>query len=575
MLQDNVSGGAQRMTTQLNSTARAAGGLHSALSSFRGIAGALGIGFGAYEAKKSLIDYNSTMEQSRIQMAGLMAQAGSGDFVGNLDKASLLMRQMKDDAAKTVGTTQDYVAMASQLIQPLTMAGAKLEDIREMTRLSVVGTKAMGIDAIVGARDVDQAIRGMYRSVDQFTGKLLTPMGYGGEEGRQKFNAMTMQERFAAVKASLKSKAIEDMARAQETTFEGVASTFESIVKQTLGAAGMPVFKAITKELLQWNDWLQKNESQIEAMAASAGGGLLSALESAKDITIFLHDHWKSIALLYLGLKAPGMIGGFAGGLADGIGGAAGGAVGRSGSILSMLFSSMFGRPTTIMRDSLGTPLNTATKAAVMPFAAKLIVATSGLTAFAAGLQFLGEVGVEDWVNRKTAAVNAGSLWGSFEHTTSVTGMQRFQKDLAAKGMISEGGLNRAAFVEMLNDSNLAMSEKWAQSLNMKAANPYKDQVWDTNSERIADRLAAFVASITPTFNMMANAKKAWRMPGGVDVPEGTGKRGDVKLTIQRMEVISDDPDRFAFGLDELVQTAASRRGVTPGYTPPAWRGAY
>ena len=71
--------------------------------------------------------------------------------------------------------------------------------------------------------------------------------------------------------------------------------------------------------------------------------------------------------------------------------------------------------------------------------------------------------------------------------------------------------------------------------------------------------------------NMMDDIHQ-FRMTGVKDSPEGTGKKADVKVTINRIEVVSDDPDRFAFGLDELVQTAASRRGITPGYLPPAWQ---
>ena len=66
-------------------------------------------------------------------------------------------------------------------------------------------------------------------------------------------------------------------------------------------------------------------------------------------------------------------------------------------------------------------------------------------------------------------------------------------------------------------------------------------------------------------FNMMENML-------GADANLPKPIKTDVKVTINHMEVISDDPDRLAVGFDELVQTTLSRKGLTPGYTPPAWQ---
>jgi hypothetical protein len=63
-------------------------------------------------------------------------------------------------------------------------------------------------------------------------------------------------------------------------------------------------------------------------------------------------------------------------------------------------------------------------------------------------------------------------------------------------------------------------------------------------------------------FSMLEDVGPKWNMM--TDVPAGTGKKGDIKITINRIEVISDDPDRFAFGLEEMVQTAVRNGNLTP-----------
>lgn len=514
----------QQMTNQVQAFERSTASSKSMFASL----GTMVAGYvGFQQGNKHLIQYNSTMEQSQIQMAGLMAQAGSGNFTGNLDKAATLMRQMRDDAAKTVGTTQDYVAMASQLVQPLTMAGGKLEDIREMTRLSVVGSKAMGIDATVSARDIDQAVRGMYRSVDQFTGKLLTPMGFGGEEGRRKFNALSMQERFAKVKESLKSKAIEDMAQAQENTFEGQFSTFESIAKQTMGAVGLPLFKGITGQLKEWNTWLQQNEKRVESIASTLGNKLVQAAVSFKDAIGWAAQHWDKIAMAYAGMKAAGFLAG-----GSGVAGALGSAGGSAGA----------GR-----------------------FGAS--VASISLVASAV---YIGGTAIADWVDRRQTedisranALGDGALGlfqGAFKDVGQVNALRQM---LTTSGLAGEGGLNIDAVTKALNASP-EMRGKWAGAMGVQgSAGP-----WSADPQSIAEAMARSFAAMMR--DEMVNGRLSTDGIGGfygaaanrIALPKI--EKPKVNVTIHKIEVASDDPDRFSFRfVDALRDIARNPSGAS------------
>ena len=550
-LQDHVSGGARRMSHELQAASAASGGLNSAL---RRVGAAILATFGAYQAKKALIEYNSYMEQARIQMAGMMAQAGSGDFVGNLAVASKLIRDMRDDSGKTVGTLKDYMLMASQLVQPLTMAGGKAADIREMTRLAVVGSRAMGIDAIVSARDVDQAIRGQYRSVDQFTGKLLTPMGFGGEAGRQKFNAMSMQERFATVKKGLQSKAIQDMAAAQEATFEGVYSTFETKMSELAGNLGTPLFKGLTAELAKWNDWLTKNEKLVEKIANDLGTKILQAAISFKDAIAWAAEHWKTIAASYGAMKAAGALSTF-----GKMSGAAEAAYASAGTVAQVQAAARSNK-----YASVGAALTVGTIVA-----SAVYIGATELTKWIEGRQ----AGAMD-VSGRVAGM--GDLVARAKNDPAA--LQALRQMMMVQGLASaQGGFN-ADLTEQALRHNKAARMELGGALGIGSKSGF---VGGQDSKELAEAMGRyFAAAVRDDYikrgGMMQDLVKPWSMLDGIDLtPKDTGKKGDVKVTIQRIEVQSDDPDRFAFGLDELVQTAASRRGLTPGYTPPAWRGAY
>lgn len=515
----------QQMTTQVQALERSASSAHSMFGKIGTVVAGY---FGVQQANRNLLEYNSTMEQARLQMAGMMAQAGRGNFQGNLGVAATLMRQMRDDAAKTVGTTQDYVNMASMLVQPLTMAGASIENLRDMTRQTVVASRAMGIDAAVSARDVDQAIRGVYHSVDQFTGKLLTPLGYGGEEGRRKFNAMTMQQRLAEVQRALGSKAIADMAAAQETSFEGVTSTTKSILQEMLGKVGLPLFEEIKKKLYEWNDWLQKNERKVDEIAKLVGGTILDGFRAIKDVTFFIAEHWKSVALTWGALKAAGFLAqgaGMAGGV-SGVAGVAGAAGQMAGATLSQ-------------------------KIAVGSIVASAIL--------------IGGIELSEWIKRRQdegikleGATGLGlqrQVEAAMNNPAKVAAMMNA---LTQSGLMSGDSLNRAVFERAMSASDLRHRGEWA---NLLGVHRRGDSQWldeQTDPTKLMEAMVRWVDRWkTPPYNMMDDVSKPWRMPGGKDVPMPTVEKPKVNVTIHKIEVASDDPDRFSFNFVESLRDVA------------------
>lgn len=282
---------------------------------------------GVRAAGKALVGFNSTVEDTRLQIAGMLALARKKDLVTQFAHADRVFANLQKRAMSLPGTTMEYARMAGAITQPIIDAGMTLRDLEDLTVNSVVGAKALGIAWDVAARDIDQALRGQYKSVDVFTGKILGSAGYKGEAGREKFNALSAQKRAAELKSALTQPQLEQLAAAQGATFAGVTSQLGDAFEQVVGKIGLPLFKAITAEVKGWNKWLDENKRQVAEVAQTLGEGLVKGFGAVKDAIGFLVTHADTLVTLgkvWLAVKVGGMVGGAltragagAGGLAD------------------------------------------------------------------------------------------------------------------------------------------------------------------------------------------------------------------------------------------------------------------
>jgi hypothetical protein len=297
---------------------------------YLGLGAAVVSAFGARMAGKALIGFNSTVEDTKNQIAGMLALTKKTDLSAELGNADRLFGNLQKRANTLPGTTMEYARMAGMLTQPIIDAGLGMKDLEDLTINSVVGAKALGVEWQAAARDVDQALRGQYHSVDVFTGKLLGSIGYKGEEGRAKFNAMGADKRAAELKRALTQKQLTQLAAAQGQTFSGALSTLQDSLEQFVGKIGVPLFKAITAELKNWNQWIDQNTDKVDAIAKSIGQGLVDGFTFVKDTLSFLVSHadlFITIGKVWAGVKLGGMLG-------SGIASIGGGAAGRAGGFL-------------------------------------------------------------------------------------------------------------------------------------------------------------------------------------------------------------------------------------------------
>lgn len=258
--------------------------------------GLAGAGFGVLNGAFSkgydyLVKFNSSVEDTRNQIAGMMALSTKTDLNDNLGKADSLLGHLRERAAKLPGTTAEYAQMLGMLTQPILDAKLGMQDLEDITVNSVVGAKALGVEWQAAARDIDQALRGQFHSTDVFTGKLLGSIGYKGETGRSQFNALSAQKRASELKRALTQKQLGQLAAAQGDTFSGRMSTFVDTLQQTLGKVGAPLFAKMTAGLQKINAWFDKNKAAVESFASTVGNILAGAFDVVTAVIDFFIDH--------------------------------------------------------------------------------------------------------------------------------------------------------------------------------------------------------------------------------------------------------------------------------------------
>ena len=562
LMQDQVTGGAARMGESLRRAHTEASTLDTTLK--RAAMAAAGF-FGFHEMKKHLIDFNSEMEQAKLTTAGFMAMSGLGTFKDNLGEADALVKQYTLDARASIGTTADFVDMSKMMTAAVTRSGGSMKDLHDITKGMVISSKAMGFAPQMAAIEATEALMGNVTIRNRYAQYLLGSIGYGDESGRSRYQALSQEKRLSELKRSLGGDWLKDLASAQEHSMLGATSTFMDNAQLAAMRAGKALFDAIKLDLNQWNEYLIKNGDRIDHIAEVVGHDIVWAFRELKNLTAWLYDHWKEIAVLYTAFKLPQAIAGFRGGLAQGLGSA--GAGGAGAGLLGGLAT-----------GTLNVPVLTLAAATVYLSASHIEDYFNKKQAWELGMR--GETGAGVQGGTMDAAMAALTSGGQGTHGAYVNARIAYQQ-LKSAGLIDEDGkVKTENMANTLSAMDATQREAWLQYSGLDTT-PRKtgtgmgwESSWVTPGYDDATQARAIQEKLQKVIDLaLINwdpRVTPFRMEGTIDAPKPI--KPDVKITINRMEVISDDPDRLAVGFDELVQTTLSRKGLTPGYTSPAWQ---
>lgn len=294
----------------------------------KGVAKLAAGAFGLHEAKRAFIDFNSDMEQAKLTMAGLVSSMRGGTLQDSLKDANRLVDQLQLRSKSTVLTTEELVHMAQSITEPVMQAGGNMKTLEDFTVGAAVAAKALGANADYASIEITEALQGNWTKRARFMNMLMGPSGMD----QHTFNHLSAGQRFSAVSSALNAPWIKNLAAAQHDSFAGVTSTLKDNIQIALGKVGLPLFKAITKEIGSWNEWFDKHPKEIEDVARQVTALLMGGFGVVKDVMQFVWENRELLKLLAEAVLVSKGVG-FAGSLLNGGFGKLGNLVDRLGGV--------------------------------------------------------------------------------------------------------------------------------------------------------------------------------------------------------------------------------------------------
>jgi hypothetical protein len=548
-LKDKASPGLSSIARQAGEAEKSTGSL---VGSLKGLAATLGAGFAISKAKGLFVDFNSEVEQSKISISAISMMFNKNQtFDKAMTDASGLFDRYQEAAKASTATTADFLSMHKTLMPALSAAGVKGKQMEDLVKGSVIAAPMFGFDADYLARDIQSMLSGMVQNKDKAAMIMLASMGLDKET----FNRKAKEEAGYAVKTLetlLTGPAVQAAAKAQEGSYKGVVSTLEDMAQILGSKMGKPIFTAVTEEIKKWNMWLTKNEKVILEIGRSIADGIVTGFGMLKDSIAFIIDHKAellAIAAAYTTVKAAGAVSSVVGAAR----GAASiyGAMGAPGAGAVASFASA-----EVLAWAASPVVIGAIAAAVITYAGYQLYQSAQSSA-AKGAAIEGSIGGSGAMGKHY------NVWDAIKGGDSKTQALGFQAGLYnAAGDLDMKKVE--TFALRFGNSTSQVNEIMEAFVKASKDIPYQANIIGFGMEQAGK-------SLIPAFDMIKGA--LYNVSGGLiqwhtpDHPSDDIKAAAVKkdkpinVNISRVEVTSDEPDRFVVGLVKMAERAIDRPG--------------
>lgn len=590
-MDDRASNGARSIASACDKAAGSAFSLKGALAA---IGGAVALN----KAKSLLIDFNSEIDQMKIGLSTVMQMQLHMPFAKANKEADKLFNTFQELAKKSPATTKDFMEMANAIAPAVAMAGGGPDKLAKFAQGGVIASLALGERADVAALDIKQMLMGTVSVKDRLAQQLLASKGMDHLEFNQKSGA----ERAALVEELFSQDALKTAADQFGESFKGQTAAIQDNLQIALGQVGKPLMSALTDEVRKWNDWLTKHPKLIAETVSELGGMIKDAFGFVKSVMGWLvenRDILFTIGKTFLVFKGVQMGANLIKSFKDGISNMVG-TMKDAASNLKSAFSGSSGDSGALGGlGRLGKALSAAGPVML------------GLTAFSGALEIATHY-LRDYVEDDRKARNAQT--SLHEATQDIPAMMARRKDLrdalSGKGML--GGLAsndemRSRFqtelqalegklfdpvkmgevLRKISDESKAHGGSGFENLSladMNHAERMLPTMFDSQDAKKSAEITREVMSVLELFkNQTLDArreilKQAFPEQWGQSMikPEGpapdagwkAGSTRDINVNITKIEVASEDPDRFVFGIARLAENAAKHPTASQHATP-------
>lgn len=583
-LDDRASKGANGIASACDRAAQKAFSLRGALAMIGGVALFA-------KAKNSLIDFNSQIDQMKIGLSTVMQMQLHMPLVKANEEASKLFQKFQELAKQSPATTKDFMDMANAIAPGIGLAGGGPEKILKLTQGAVLASIALGERADMVALDIKQMLAGTVTAKDRTAQQLLGGMGIKAED----FNAMSARERAEVTERAFTQQPLLDAGKAMGESFAGQTAALKDNLQIALGQVGLPLMKEITKEVSQWNDWISKHPKLIASYVSDFGGMIKDAFGFVRDVTGWLVDNREllfAIGKTFLVFKGA-----------------------QIGTQVFKKFADGMGNLVASMKDAGSTIRGIfsggATGGGVTGAFRGLVSVLSGaggvipaLGFFAGALGILGELmykHAEDDRKARNAAISLS------EATGDIPDLMNRRKELEARlanplligtheqdrkelervtsQLVDPEKLGLA--IRKISESSAKHGGGSLKNLSLEDFQTAVRQLPSVYDHRNPETmiLGSQAGTVLNLFNRLAVDQRReilkhafperWGDPISTPKPvlpdadwKDTPTTPEVNITIQRIEVASEDPDRFVFGLVKIGERALKHPTTSQHATP-------
>jgi len=259
------------------------------------------IGSGFTSLVKQGIEYNSTLESSKLGIAAIITAQGtlsdsSGRVLQGIEAlnvaqtmSSKISNQLQMDNLRTSATYEQLVRAFQQTLAPSLAVGLSLEQTRQYTLAMVQAASALNINLDMMAEETRSLLKG---TITPRNTLIATALGIGNEDIKKyKGNA---QELFNFIMGRL--QAFGAAGEAAQMTWSGIVSNTGDAIQRVLGQGFTPFFNYLKGEMLKVQNYLitfKENgdviiNPNVVNVIEGIGTGLKGLVETGKAVgTIF------------------------------------------------------------------------------------------------------------------------------------------------------------------------------------------------------------------------------------------------------------------------------------------------
>ena len=291
----------------------------SALAMFGKIA--IGVGTAAAAGGLAMLtrragQLQSQIEGARISLASVFNLNGLSTFEGGMRRATSLVTKFRQQAAKSMGGTMDFVTVAQNLMPQLSRMNPSDTEIQKLTGQGVgAAFSIMGGDTQQTGMDLQrmlggQASMGENRLFTLIGNQLMARLGVQDTEGFNKVAkaAGGVRKVYEALVTTL--GAFDKANERAANTMQGQWATFQDQIDSFLLRASEDLFGGIVERLKSANNWLDQNQDKVDQIARRVDSALVTGLDAAVNAASMLARHLDTVLVTMTAMGAAKFLGG-------------------------------------------------------------------------------------------------------------------------------------------------------------------------------------------------------------------------------------------------------------------------